>query len=657
MNKRVVQKKIVRAALKSSEFCRKKYFDIFFRKGRNDVTMLYSKEQNIEDILEKIEIKPFKEGRFAHQINDEYVCFCCKDVIGNMPPNYELVIKNSIEELKSQNQGNDKIERQNYAVLSAVEKHIDKMSEILKKQNPQDKRILLLERMKTEAADTLEDALQRILLWSSIFWQTGHKLVGVGRLDKLLAGIDEERDFEEVVDILLEFINELHRFYQYKSAQLLGDIGQIIILGGLENENEYFCNSYTYRIIEAVKRANVTDPKILLRVSEKMPEDLLKKSVECLACANGSPLFSNDDRVVKCLIEFGYEKNDAYNYVTSACWEPVSYGNSLEQNNLDTIKYANAFVDTMKDTACKECETYESFLGLYKEHLRKEIKNVLSGLEIFEWERDPLYTLFTAECKNKNLDISQGGAKYNDYGVLSVGMGNAVNSIINVKREVFEQKNIDLLELHNIWANGSQKEIEQLAQKAKNMPKSYGHDEKENIELTNQLLNVTNLCLKGYRNRYGGKIKAGLSAPGYIIEAQSAGLTYDGRLPQQPLSVHISGDDGVAYTELISFASQLDYCGEGSNGNVVDFFVSPDFLKNNMDKFVSFLKLSIRQGFYQMQMNVVSSDTLISAKKNPEEYGWLIVRVWGFSAYFNDLPTEYQDVLIERALRSEGKVS
>jgi formate C-acetyltransferase len=58
-----------------------------------------------------------------------------------------------------------------------------------------------------------------------------------------------------------------------------------------------------------------------------------------------------------------------------------------------------------------------------------------------------------------------------------------------------------------------------------------------------------------------------------------------------------------------------------------------------------------------MQMNVISSDRLIAAKENPEAYPNLIVRVWGFSAYFRDLPVEYKDVLIERALRNEHKVS
>ena len=83
--------------------------------------------------------------------------------------------------------------------------------------------------------------------------------------------------------------------------------------------------------------------------------------------------------------------------------------------------------------------------------------------------------------------------------------------------------------------------------------------------------------------------------------------------------------------------------------------VSPSFIKNNFDKFTDFIMLSLKMGVFEMQLNVVSSETLIKAKVNPDDYPNLIVRVWGFSAYFRDLPENYQDVLIKRALENEGK--
>lgn len=65
------------------------------------------------------------------------------------------------------------------------------------------------------------------------------------------------------------------------------------------------------------------------------------------------------------------------------------------------------------------------------------------------------------------------------------------------------------------------------------------------------------------------------------------------------------------------------------------------------------MKAAIRVGFFQMQLNVLDSKTLIDAKINPDKYMGLIVRVWGFSAYFNDLPESYKDLLIERAIAAE----
>ena len=65
------------------------------------------------------------------------------------------------------------------------------------------------------------------------------------------------------------------------------------------------------------------------------------------------------------------------------------------------------------------------------------------------------------------------------------------------------------------------------------------------------------------------------------------------------------------------------------------------------------MKAAINQGYFQMQMNIMDSRTLIDAKAHPENYPGLIVRVWGFSAYFNDLPDDYKEVLIERAIQSE----
>ena len=103
----------------------------------------------------------------------------------------------------------------------------------------------------------------------------------------------------------------------------------------------------------------------------------------------------------------------------------------------------------------------------------------------------------------------------------------------------------------------------------------------------------------------------------------------------------------------MEFASNINYEKNVINGNVIDYILTPSYINNNIDKFTDYIKAYIDKGIYQLQINVIDSKTLIQAKENPELYSNLIVRVWGFSAYFNDLPEEYKELLIKRALDAE----
>ena len=611
-----------------------------------------------KEILKDVKINLEPEKVFQHWIDQEIHPIQIYAEIGNIPPDYTLILEHSIDELIKNNLKNDnQVSKQNYELLIDINNYIVKiiseMSKYDETSNDFQMSLKSFEAMKTDKANSLFDALQRILFWSSLFWQTGHQLVGLGRLDKLLERFKEESD-EEVERLIKNFILELHKNYEFKSATLLGDIGQIIVLGGLEKDNSYFSNRYTKIILKIISELKITDPKILLRVSNNMPKEILDEAVNCLVTACGSPLLSNDDVIIARLLEFGYEKEDAYNYVTSACWEPLSYGNSFEQNNLDDINFAKVFCEMMKDSRVCECKNYDEILEIYFQLLENEVKSVCDRVQLIQWEPDPLFSLFTNGCVENGTTIENGGAKYNDYGILSVGIGNAVNSLLALKKIVFNDQNYDLKEMYRMF--NDKEENKKIVEIGKSVDKYFGHDEKVVINLTNQIIECAAKEIKKYNTPFGGKIKFGLSSPSYLKKGNADTLTLDGRQYGDAYDVHISSRDEVAYTELLSFASQLNYKGYSCNGNVVDFFVSPELIRNNSDKFKMLLKKAIEQGFFQLQMNIVSSQMLLKVKKNPEKFPDLIVRVWGFSAYFKDLPKEYQDVLINRALISEGKI-
>jgi len=565
-------------------------------------------------ILEKAKINNVGVGDFFYSIDHSVVVKTKDIIVDNMPVDYSYVIN------KNLNLGNSDIE-------NAIKAYVKRIND---------------PRVSLEKPTNLKSALQAILFWNSLLWQTGHTLVGLGRLDKVLGTYEVPDDAESLI---CDFLKALHSEYTFKSASLKGDTGQIIILGGLDTEKNYFCNDYTKLFIKCLEKVHLPDPKILLRCSAAMPTDLLELAMECNATGIGSPLFSNDDIVIPYLIDFGYDKKDAYNYGVSACWEPLSIGNSLEQNNLANIEYGKYVHEMIMDEHFVQCADIKEVVALYVEKLKVNCQNIISGLDSIRWQKDPLLSYMMGLSK----DISEGGAKYNDYGILSIGMSAAVNSLLNINKFVFEEKRYSLEKIQNIIKENYKEGIELFAKNEN----GYGTDSSEAIELTNYLIKQTENNFKSYRNMLGGKVKFGLSSPGYLDFGKNCGATLDGRKADEPFQTHISRDKGEPLTEIMNFESKLQFSGVSSNANVLDVMVPASLIKDNISKFAIYMKGGIKEGIFQLQMNVLSYAQLVDAKAHPEKYPNLIVRVWGFSAYFNDLPEEYKDNLIRRAKEME----
>ena len=642
----------------------------------------FNKGTQIKNLFRKVDIHIPKSGfiffldEFKHLSEDGHI-------IDNISIDYSRVLKSSVYEYNefyfhpkagrgfARDLSSDFIKNQLDA-LDGIELLIYRIIKKLRNSNHKDraKFARYFENMIDKPAEHFEEALQRILFYNQLLWQTGHGLNGLGRLDKILEDYyfdDLNSGFisqEEAYDLIKSFLRTLHTYYWYKSAALMGDTGQVIILGGKYDDEYgeyYFYNDLTYMFIRAIKDLQLPDPKVLLRVSSETPRDLIELSLETINTGIGSPLFSNDEVVIDKMIEFGYDKEDANNYVVSACWEPSAVGKGFEQNNINFISYLkplNEFFDNETEQFLENVNSFGELFNSYKYYLKKDADELVAFLDNIEWNSDPLLSLFIDNCNEKNMDISQGGAKYNHYGITTVGLANTVNSLYAIKKLVFEDRKYSLNELNKMRKNNFKKDKYQDAyNELKSIKPRFGMDDEEILDISNDIIQFLEDCFKDYTNKFGGKIKFGLSAPSYISAGAEINASFDGRKAGEPLSTHISLDTNKDFTEVLRFASKLDYGGAKFNGNVIDLMLSPDFIKNHSDKFTDFIYSSIKLGFFQMQMNVVDSKTLIEAKENPEAHPNLIVRVWGFSAYFNDLPEEYQDLLISRALKNEGKLA
>lgn len=580
-------------------------------------------------------------------------------ILGNLMLDYSCILENSIAYYE------EKIEKMNHEstlykkekdLLNGLNVLIDREILLSKDENIKDS----LKGLKSRKANSFKDALQRILFLNQILWQTNHNLNGLGRLDLILDSYYQEDLKKQIIDkqyakiLLIDFFKQLNKNFYYKSNSLSGDTGQIIIVGGTDSTKKYFCNDLTFMFIELLAELKLPDPKVLLRVSKNMPRELMKASLRCISTGIGCPLFANDDVIIPRLIEFGYSKADSYNYGTAACWEPYIPGKSFDQSNMGTILFLEPLNTLLNNETLNDIKNIDELLNKYYEYLYEYLNVFKNKYDSKKYSKDALLSLFIESCIEREQDIAVGGAIYNNYGFTSVGLANTVDSILIIEKYVFREKRYSFDEFNDIRKN-NYLGYDLLLKEIKNYEKKYGVDDDNIIALSNKIIKKASDFFDNKRNSMGGKYKFGLSSPSYINLSQKFPASFDGRKNNEPFRVHISYDKSNGYTELINFASKLDYHDNRINGNVVDFFVTPSFINDNFEKFIDFLIFSIESGFYEMQMNVVSGKQLLAARKDPSKFPNLIVRVWGFSAYFKDLPNEYKDYIVERALKSESR--
>jgi len=499
-------------------------------------------------------------------------------------------------------------------------------------------------------------ALQMILLVNSLFWTSGMMLVGLGRLDQVLTPFYEEDlsrgilTVERALEMIREFLRLLHRDFYAKSNVMPGDTGQVITLAGQDSHGRDTSNSLTFLFLQAVAALNLPDPKLVLRVHDNTPETLWKAAITCMCSGNGSPLLSNDRQVVPALEAFGYTREDAVLYATSACWEPCLPGLSSDQNNVATINFMKPLqelIDRLDPSS--SIQNFPEFEKLYLDGLRSHAASLGRKLVQCDFQPNPFLSLLTYDCVSRGQDVSVGGARYFNLGLTGVAFGNAINALLNIKRLVYDESSIPLLRLRDLLHSDFTGEDVLVADLIARGEK-FCTDSPAALTLANEIIQAVADALKGLRTKHGGKLRFGISSPSHIM-SRDFPASLDGRRAGTPFGVNISpvlGGPPVSYVESASFASQLDY-REAFNGGVFDMVIDAEQVRTNQPQFKSFFQTCFAMGVFQSQVNMVDVDILKDAKIHPERYPCLIVRVWGFSAYFRDLPGEYQDLIIQRA--------
>lgn len=535
----------------------------------------------------------------------------------------------------------ESIERLASGIASRLESEHTERAEVLRTYFPA---------MLYRKPQTLDEAIQKLLFFNALFWQVGHRHIGLGRLDKILYEY-YERDIREgrITDaeakgLLRQMILTLGKDTRAKSVSLIGDTGQYILLGGIDDDGQTIQNRLTLLFLELFTELNIPDPKLILRVNSETNDEVWSSAIRCISTGCGSPLLMNERPIMENMVRFGYNTKNVAQVGTSACWEPLIIGKSFDQNNpfrsASPLKVLNDLL--LADN--KNYASFEELLATYKTVFAGELRSVVHDID---FDCSPLFTLFFDDCIRREKDFTQGGAIYAYHGAQVVGLPNAINALLNVKGIVFERRLYTLDDCRAAMRSNFAG-YEDLYSMLLATGKKYGSTDAEVITLTNDLMafvgEIMSTCTCN-----GEKIKVGFSSPAYVNLAKQVGASLDGRKAGEPFAVHISPiSSAIDISEILDFASQLNYTGNRINGNVVDFILPSAYVRQP-EKLKAILKDACDKGLFELQLNVLDKQTLIDAKAHPDKYPNLIVRVWGFSAYFNDLPEAFQDNLIRRA--------
>jgi pyruvate formate-lyase/glycerol dehydratase family glycyl radical enzyme len=489
---------------------------------------------------------------------------------------------------------------------------------------------------------------------------------------------DMSRDFaQELIDSLYIKLSEYAKIYDTAGALVAGGFpaGQNIVLGGILPDGRDGTNELSYICLEAQAHIRLNQPNLSVRVHSNTPDDFLIKTVKVIATGGGMPQLANDEKFIDSLIINGIPLKEARDYCLVGCVEASVVGLwgrfnggffSLPRPVIFAI--TNGYDPILKKSIgpkTGDSTSFTSFVEFY-EAFKKQMDWWVSQMAVEDSVLDyvhgsimqaPFVSLFVPDCIDKGVDATAGGAKYNWTAPFGVGVANLGDSITAIKKLVYDEKSIsmsDLREAINNNFSGWEKLRSGLMYDA---PK-YGNDIDYADSITSEALNVWYDSVEKHTSPRGGNFVSGvLSVTSNVGLGYTTPATPDGRLAKRPLADGVSpshGFDVSGPTAVLKSAAKLDYV-RATNGVQLNQKYNPSTLKTDGDirNFVDMIRTYFELGGMQLQVNVVSADTLKAAQDKPDEYRDLVVRVAGYSARFVELGKDVQDDIIERTEYTE----
>lgn len=430
-------------------------------------------------------------------------------------------------------------------------------------------------------------------------------------------------------------------------------------------------NEVSYAVLELAEKYRYQTPNITMRVHRNAPDALWKRAVEVLSTGIGMPALYNDEVVCPALEKMGIPPIHSHLYCMNGCNQidimgkshmgledgEVNFGKCLEFALYDGYDVkSNRHVSIHTGNA----EQFTAFEELM-DALRAQVEYVtdtsisLSNSSQRTYARyapSPLRSCLIDGCLEKGRDYKNGGPLYGDGQILSEGMPDCVDSLAAIKKFVFEEKRFSMSELISALKNNFEG-YSSMRTVLMSAPK-FGNDDPYVDSIMKDVSSHWFAYLKTKRTFRGGHFAGGCSTFSRAANnGRACGALPNGHLSGDPMFADcigaVPGQDVCGPTAAIKSALVYDQT-EVTSGFVFQLRFDKQLFatEKGMESFVALAKTYFAGGGQQMSINVVSAEELIDAKIHPELYGDLIVRVGGYSDYFNNLSGDLQENIIAR---------
>ena len=564
--------------------------------------------------------------------------------ISNLSPNYESAIKTG---LLAKRENADEYGRRAIDAILALS---DRYREEARRQGRRELESVLA-RVPRYGAENFREALQFFRILHFGLWMEGNYHNTVGRFDKYMYPYlknDLERGIlteESAYGLLRDFFISFNKDSDLYSGIQQGDNGQSMVLGGIDEDGKEVFNLLSKMCLRASRELMLIDPKINLRVSRNTPLEIYELGSELTKAGLGFPQYSNDDVVIDGLVkEYGYEPKDAVNYVVAACWEFIIPHVGTDIVNIDALSFPKV-IDVCLHRDLGGCSRFEDFMDAVKSEIQAKCDVMCENIKSIWFAPSPFMNLFIEG------DLYQG-AKYNNFGFHGTGIATAADSLAAIEKYVYEEKSVSKQELIEAVDSNFEEHRELLPILRYEAPKMGMNDNAADAKAV-FLLEAFADSLKGKRNFRGGIYRAGTgSAMYYLWHADEIGASPDGRRRREPLGTNFSPSlfAGIKGPLSVIQSFTKPCLGKALNGGplTLEFASSMFEGEDSIKKVAALVKAYIDMGGHQLQLNAVNTERMKDAQLHPENHRQLIVRIWGWSAYFVELDRDYQDHVIRR---------